>query len=420
MSTAPKTSPAKNFQSARDLFDLKRSAFHSHFRQRVDVLADSSRFPRLSAFLPQNVVPWVVKYLQYAFRRKHPFLSYPPSGERGVYRMAGAGDPRGVKVSIAGDWGTGTEEASVVADAMMKFDPDYTIHLGDVYYVADLSEIRENCMGQPREGYQGVTWPKGKLGSFTMNGNHEMYANGDAYFDYFIGSLGIPGSQDGRQLTSYFCLQNETWRILCLDTGYNSVGKPVLGQIPILNKIPWIGANCRLEDAMMEWLRTTVKLKEEPRATILLTHQQYFSAFEEAYTKPASQLMEFFAGQDVIWIWGHEHRWAIYDRFADGAFSAYGRCVGHGGMPIEFADPKRKAAPALQYYDRRVYKSYGDRNVGFNGFLNLSIQGNTATLDHRDVNNTSILVETFAVSEGRISHRFDKADPELSKGPAVP
>jgi hypothetical protein len=41
------------------------------------------------------------------------------------------------KISIAGDWGTGTDEARIVAATMEKSDPDFTIHLGDVYYVGD-------------------------------------------------------------------------------------------------------------------------------------------------------------------------------------------------------------------------------------------------------------------------------------------
>ena len=44
-----------------------------------------------------------------------------------------------VKISIAGDWGTGTDEARIVAAAMENSDPDFTIHLGDVYYAGECS-----------------------------------------------------------------------------------------------------------------------------------------------------------------------------------------------------------------------------------------------------------------------------------------
>lgn len=40
-----------------------------------------------------------------------------------------------VRVSIAGDWGTGTDEAEAVANHMKLFNPHFTVHIGDVYYI---------------------------------------------------------------------------------------------------------------------------------------------------------------------------------------------------------------------------------------------------------------------------------------------
>lgn len=40
-----------------------------------------------------------------------------------------------VHVSIAGDWGTGTDEAEAVANHMKLFNPHFTVHIGDVYYI---------------------------------------------------------------------------------------------------------------------------------------------------------------------------------------------------------------------------------------------------------------------------------------------
>src|SRR5437763_8681640 len=376
------------FQDQADLLKLLRSAVHSQFRQKADdIKAHCGRFPRLQAFLPKNLWPWIWSYLKLAFARKHPFISYLTRGEQGVYPLAAADGGQIFKLSIAGDWATGTREASNVALGMQDFKPDYTIHLGDVYYVGDKEEINENCFGQPAHGFDGVTWPTGTVGSFALNGNHEMYANGDAYFDYFIKTLGVPSSRDHVQLASFFCLENAMWRILGLDTGYNSVGLPILGEIPLIKKIPFVGANCKLEKELLQWLDTTVKVKNQPKATIVLTHHQYFSAFDEAFTKPARQLQQLLGNQAVIWIWGHEHRFAVYDEFADGALPAYGRCLGHGGMPVELKEPgTNKAGKALQFHDSRKYAEYDGTRVGFNGFLNLKLAGNTAELDYRDVN----------------------------------
>src|ERR1019366_1984772 len=87
-----------------------------------------------------------------------------------------------VKISLAGDWGTGTDEARIVAAAMEPSEPDFTIHLGDVYYVGDNNEVRENFLGEKTSPYAPVKWPMGAECSFALNGNHEMYADGNGYW----------------------------------------------------------------------------------------------------------------------------------------------------------------------------------------------------------------------------------------------
>jgi calcineurin-like phosphoesterase family protein len=421
MSSPIRKLPAQKFQSQKDLLKLKRSALNSHFRKKVDDLADTAARPRLAAFLPQNILPWIKGYFKYAFNRKHPFAAYPAQGEKGVYRLKAGSAGHSIKVSIVGDWGSGTEEAFRVAAAMSSFAPDYTIHLGDVYYVGDTEEVEENCLGKDVDEYKGVTWPSGAVGSFSLNGNHEMYANGTAYFDTFLPTLGIPSSQDRKQLASFFCLENEHWRILGLDTGYNSCGLPVLGQIPLINQIPWVGADCRLEKQLIAWLREQVNPKARRLATILLTHHQSFSAFDQSYPVPGRQLAEFFAGQEIIWLWAHEHRMAVYERFTDkNNITAYSRCLGHGGMPVEIKTVKNRNAP-LQYFDARTYANYGGTKVGYNGFLNVKLHGASAHFDYRDLNNQSILQEEFTVvSDGSISQAFTAVDPHLSRGGHAP
>src|SRR5262249_20118189 len=102
-----------------------------------------------------------------------------------------------------------------------------------------------------------------------------------------------------------------------------------------------------------------------------------------------------FDTQEVVWLWGHEHRLAIYDRFSvGGGISAFGRCVGHGGMPVELGPPDTKKAP-LKWYDTRSHTLDNGTPVGQNGFVNLTVEGDRLTLDYRDIGNTQLLVETF-------------------------
>src|SRR5262249_37902528 len=85
---------------------------------------------------------------------------------------------------------------------------------------------------------------------------------------------------------SFFYLHNEHWRILAIDTGYNSVGWPIVERIFL--------PKCALPPQLLDWLRTTVKLDpKDPRGLILLSHHQYFSRYDDWYLKPAEQLAEF-------------------------------------------------------------------------------------------------------------------------------
>ena len=97
---------------------------------------------------------------------------------------------------------------------MTAFRPHYSIHLGDVYFVGDASEVDENFLGIKNRAndYAPCCWPKGHKGSFALNGNHEMYARGIAYWHErhrFCGVCGQPTASDEgghvRRCTSASC-----------------------------------------------------------------------------------------------------------------------------------------------------------------------------------------------------------------------
>jgi Calcineurin-like phosphoesterase len=386
-------------------------------------VATQNNFPLLSLFLPQNLVPWLLHYFKGIFHGKvKPYPTYSSDGQDGIYPLSTADGGAEIRISIVGDWGTGTEEAFEVGQQVQDFSPDYTIHLGDVYYVGDDPEVKENFLGEQvaNSPYTPVVFPHGNIGTFAMLGNHEMYTGGEPYFTEMLAACG-PGLGQ-KQKASFFCLETHFWRILALDTGYNSVGVPILGSIPMVNKLPFLGANCKLQDELITWLQTNVKPKELKKPTLLLTHHQYFSAFGDgSYPVPAKQLSEFFSGQTVVWIWGHEHRLAIYEQGSpDGQIQCYGRCLGHGGMPIEEVTPKANN-PALAFYDNRFNHPIGNGDMaGFNGFVNLTLEDNNLTLDYRDLTNQSLFVESFlGHADGTLEHSFQTPVPVLVPPPAA-
>src|SRR6266478_4495208 len=362
----------------------------------------------LSALEPRAVWQWITQYLGNRIGPRHKFETYDdPSRGNGIYQLGddsligGPPDPKGeIRMSLAGDWGTGTDEAAEVAAMMAAFSPHYTIHLGDVYYVGIKNEVEENCLGRPDPDhtFTPCLWPWGSVGSFALNGNHEMYALGEAYFEVFLPTLGLrpaPDVKPGGQKASFFCLENEFWRVIGLDTGYNSIGLPILEYI--------FSPSCKLRNEELQWLQSKVNPKADKRGLILLTHHQYCSSFDSEYPKTAQQLSTLI-DRPVLWFWGHEHRMAVYEKYStDGGIQAYGRCIGHGGMPVAINPQIKRPGRPLVAYDNRQYPSPENITVGYNCFTNLTFQGNQLLVEYRDLKNTLVLTENWKLENGNLT-----------------
>lgn len=114
--------------------------------------------------------------------------------------------PANATIAIVGDWGTGDDVAINLLQQVATFKPDILLHLGDVYYSGTQSEANDNFIAVCRQ-VLGATTPL-----YSLCGNHDMYSGGDGYY-WLIDHIG--------QKSSYFCLQNDDWLFLAMDTGYN-------------------------------------------------------------------------------------------------------------------------------------------------------------------------------------------------------
>jgi Calcineurin-like phosphoesterase len=401
-------------RSVKDLDSNQRSAALAQLHRAAEAVA-LPNYPPESMFSPATLWEWVRNYLAYVFHKRHYFPPFTTSPKHAVYDLVNENGADNVRVSIAGDWGTGTGEADSVANCIKRFRPHFTIHVGDVYYVGDPQSVNENCLGikNPENNYDPVTWPIGSRGSFALNGNHEMYANGGRYFDVLLPELGLcdaSGTMSGQQ-TSFFCIQNQYWRIIAIDTGYNSVGVPLLSNIPLINDIPGIGGNCKLREELIDWLTSVVKPAQDGRGLIIVSHHQNYSAFQNSYEKPARQLWDAGIRRPVLWFWGHEHRLAGYDLYGTCDLKCYGRCIGHGGMPVDRGGPTH--APVPSFYDDRLAKNA----YGVNGFVNLTFSGPTLTAEYDDLDGTAALREEWLVngsgSVQLVSKRKLISDPDF-------
>ena len=336
-------------------------------------------------FLGKMIWNWIYHYVKSRFGKKFPYPAYG-AGDSGVYSLSPAMNGDGVRIAIASDWATDTDESFAIAERMTNHAPHFTIHVGDTYYVGAPHEVRSNFTDE------GAPWPKGSAGSFAVLGNHEMYAKGDAFFETLLPAMGIRNS-DGHfegQKAGYFCLETAYWRILGLDTGYHSVGKP------ILEFLPFFKPDCKFDDKLMDWLKHTVRLDDaaDKRGIVVLTHHQFISAFnkEAEYMKPASQLGSLLGKErKILWLWGHEHKLSFFAKTQlNDSPQVYGRCIGFGGTPVEIGGKSFQLSNKLKGYDklvavdRRRNKKVEDVEVGFNGYAVIKLKDEGLTIEYHD------------------------------------
>jgi hypothetical protein len=175
----------------------------------------------------------------------------------------------------------------------------------------------------------------------------------------------------------------------------------------------WNWGDCELPGELVDWLKAVVRPADDKRGLILLSHHQNYSGFQEHYAKPARQLWEAGVQRRVLWFWGHEHRLAGYDLNGTGDLKSYGRCVGHGGMPVDLGAPVREPGPS--FYDNRT----GTHGYGVNGHVNLRFFGPMLKAMYVDLNGNELLEEEWRVVDGNVElagQRVICRDPEFHVG----
>jgi hypothetical protein len=211
-------------------------------------------------------------------------------------------------VAILGDWGTGLYGAPVCARSVASDQDGYNLllHMGDVYYSGTEDEVQERFF---------ALWPNvAGATSRALNGNHEMYTGGHAYFGSLLPKFG--------QATSYFALQNDYWTLVALDTAYyQTIG----------------GQEGVIDDDQVAWLGRVLQACGDRKVALFSHHQPMTLLDTNSGGNLFAALGEFLqTGKVVAWYWGHEHRCVLYDLHPQYKFT--GRCIGHSGFPEASVD----------------------------------------------------------------------------------
>jgi Calcineurin-like phosphoesterase len=271
------------------------------------------------------------------------------------------------RVILVGDWGTGIPRAQLVGNMMRRRveealgdqRPVHVVHLGDVYYSGFAYEYKQRFLPN------WPVWPgeENRVSSWCLNGNHDMYCGGHAYFSQLLADPRFR-SQGQR---SFFRLANDNWQILGLDTAWDDNG---------------------LKDPQAEWVRSV--LDQNPQKAIMLTHHQLFSVYEDGpeigrilREKLGSVLN---AERIQAAFWGHEHRCVSYGS-AHGV--KYGRLIGHGGVPAYMTHFENDPLPAPTTYEYRQFKRRGLECWALFGFAVLDFDGAQIKVRYIDENGTT-------------------------------
>src|SRR3974377_2610334 len=119
----------------QDLRHLPRAPVLSYIQKhaaprapRVKTASSSpARFPIVAAFGPRRIWKWIREYLSHRIGPRHPFQVYGCGDpDQGVYKMEGGKE---IRIALAGDWATGTDEAASVSKLLISFKAHHQIHL---------------------------------------------------------------------------------------------------------------------------------------------------------------------------------------------------------------------------------------------------------------------------------------------------
>ena len=237
----------------------------------------------------------------------HEFNPAPAEAELGDHAL----------LFLVSDWGTGLGRAQKVSaemkaridDALAQRNPPdvHVIHLGDVYYAGQRDEYARRFL---------ACWPVAeddeRTCSWNLNGNHDMYSGGHAYFGALRRDGRFRGQRAANDGTSFFRIANRHWQVIGLDTAYvdRKFAEPQLARLA-------------------DWLAGG---GGQPR-TILLSHHQLDSVHDRRRIKPdiLAGVKPFLDSSAVdVWFWGHEHRCVAYKPMHN---IDAPRCIGHGGVP---------------------------------------------------------------------------------------
>lgn len=300
---------------------------------------------------------------------KHAF----PQGTPAILPMAD-----NASFALASDWGTGNfgsgdSPSTKIGKFIPSLHPDYTIHLGDVYYAGT---------GGEETGKLIDLWPRGAKGSFALNSNHEMYSGGGPYFNQTVGG---PVFNKLQSPFSFFALENAHWIVVGLDSAYFASAIKL-----------YMDATLGKNNAQIPFL---TEIAKRGKKVIVLTHHNPLPVSGVQPNPPYAlytEVIDVFAGHPApaFWYYGHAHVGAAYTPLAGSGTQC--RCIGHSALPWGLASDLQ-TSKNVQWFEHCNAGDPDNKLRVFNGFVHLQFNGPD-------------LIETFYDETGRVAWRPGTTD----------
>jgi hypothetical protein len=285
------------------------------------------------------------------------------------------------RIGIIGDWGTGEPAAVKVLEGLISYKPDLVIHLGDIY----CSGTKQECTDRFYNVMRNTVLYRGPV--YTLAGNHDYYAAGTGFY-WLIDELNKKSGPI--QEASYFCLRNDDWQLLAMDTGYHDA-VPILPTVARKMGAFWATS---LRPDEIHWHLDKL-LNAGNRKTILLSHHQLYSAYDkigipkkrDSSNSALWQTFAPFLGEDQIcaWLWGHEHDYMTFDAFYQDL--PLGICIGHGAIPVRCKAHPKAIPSTYDKLPKTLTHHILNSNGGYynNGFSILELDGSWADIQHFEI-----------------------------------
>jgi hypothetical protein len=254
--------------------------------------------------------------------------------------------PDRANIAVFGDWGggcwRGNSVAASISRSIVSLKPDYSVHLGDVYYAGESKQEKKFLLS---------LWPSASKGNFTLNSNHEMYPIARGYFDVALKNP-LFALQQGK---SFFALENSNWIIVGLDSAFHSDRDGLYLQGVI--------------DGVQADFLAEVASKNKP--TIVMCHHDPVDLTGTVKNPLWNQVYGILKNNLKYWYWGHTHAGAVY-REINGVKC---RLNGHGVVPWGNSTTLQKSMGSSVIWYEKSPPLPADGPRVQNGFALLSMDG---------------------------------------------